>query len=73
MAKLSIKDLDLKGKIVFIRVDFNVPLANAGKEITSDKRIQARRCRRFSTRSNKAPASFSRRISKAEGCRNLRR
>lgn len=41
MAKLSIKDLDLKGKRVFIRVDFNVPLAPGGQEITSDKRIQA--------------------------------
>jgi phosphoglycerate kinase len=41
MAKLSIKDLDLKGKVVFIRVDFNVPLALGGKEITSDKRIRA--------------------------------
>jgi phosphoglycerate kinase len=41
MAKLSIKDLDLKGKSVFIRVDFNVPLSPDGKEITSDKRIRA--------------------------------
>src|SRR6202167_1645877 len=41
MPKLSIKDLDLSGKRVFIRVDFNVPLANAGQEITSDKRIRA--------------------------------
>jgi phosphoglycerate kinase len=41
MAKLSIKDLDLKGKRVFIRVDFNVPLAPGGQEITSDKRIRA--------------------------------
>jgi phosphoglycerate kinase len=41
MAKLSIKDLDLNGKRVFIRVDFNVPLANGGREITSDKRIRA--------------------------------
>jgi phosphoglycerate kinase len=41
MAKLSIKDLDLKGKRVFIRVDFNVPLTNGGQEITSDKRIRA--------------------------------
>ncbi|HLJ45156.1 MAG TPA: phosphoglycerate kinase [Bryobacteraceae bacterium] len=40
-AKLSIRDLDLKGKVVFIRVDFNVPLAPGGKEITSDKRIKA--------------------------------
>ncbi len=41
MAKLSIRDLDLKGKRVFIRVDFNVPLAPGGQEITSDKRIKA--------------------------------
>jgi phosphoglycerate kinase len=41
MSKLSIKDLDLKGKVVFIRVDFNVPLAPGGKEISSDKRIRA--------------------------------
>jgi len=33
MAKLSIRDVDLKGKTAFIRVDFNVPLANG--EITS--------------------------------------
>jgi phosphoglycerate kinase len=38
---LSIRDLDLKGKRIFMRVDFNVPLANGGKEITSDKRIRA--------------------------------
>lgn len=41
MSKLSIRDLDLKGKRVFMRVDFNVPLAPGGKEITSDKRIKA--------------------------------
>jgi phosphoglycerate kinase len=41
MSKLSIRDLDLKGKRLFIRVDFNVPLANGGQEITSDKRIKA--------------------------------
>ncbi len=41
MTKLSIEDLDLPGKRVFIRVDFNVPLAPGGKEITSDKRIRA--------------------------------
>lgn len=36
---LSIRDLDLQGKCVFIRVDFNVPLDNG--QITSDKRIKA--------------------------------
>ena len=41
MAKLSIRDLALAGKTVFIRVDFNVPLAPGGQEITSDKRIRA--------------------------------
>ncbi len=41
MSTLSIRDLDLKGKRVFMRVDFNVPLASGGKEITSDKRIKA--------------------------------
>ena len=41
MSKLSVRDLDLKGKRLFIRVDFNVPLANGGQEITSDKRIKA--------------------------------
>jgi phosphoglycerate kinase len=37
--KLSIKDLDLKGKRVFIRVDFNVPLD--GSTITNNQRIVA--------------------------------
>jgi phosphoglycerate kinase len=41
MSKLSIRDLDLQNKRVFMRVDFNVPLAPGGKEITSDKRIKA--------------------------------
>ena len=41
MAKLSIKDLDLKDKTVFIRTDFNVPLTPDGRQITSDKRIRA--------------------------------
>jgi phosphoglycerate kinase len=37
--KLSIKDLDLRGKRVFMRVDFNVPIK--GGVITSDARIRA--------------------------------
>src|SRR4051812_42214089 len=44
MSYLSIRDLDLNGKRVFIRVDFNVPLQKNDRgemEITSDKRIKA--------------------------------
>ena len=37
----SIRDLDLAGKRVFIRVDFNVPLDETGTQITSDTRIRA--------------------------------
>jgi phosphoglycerate kinase len=41
MNHYSISDLDLSGKRVFIRADFNVPLTPGGREITSDKRIRA--------------------------------
>jgi len=39
MGKLSISDLDLRGKRVFMRVDFNVPIE--GGRITDDTRIEA--------------------------------
>ncbi len=41
MPKLSIRDIDLANKHVFIRVDFNVPLSEDGTTITDDTRIVA--------------------------------
>src|SRR5918911_1168526 len=38
MNKLSIRDLDLKGKRVFIRVDFNVPIKDG--KVEDDTRIR---------------------------------
>jgi phosphoglycerate kinase len=40
MSKLSISDLDLNGKRLFMRVDFNVPLDETGS-VTNDSRIKA--------------------------------
>jgi phosphoglycerate kinase len=40
MRKLSIRDLELNNKYVFIRVDFNVPLSENGLQILDDTRIK---------------------------------
>ena len=39
MNKVTIKDLELKGKRLFIRVDFNVPIKNGA--IKDDTRIRS--------------------------------
>src|SRR6266566_3534116 len=43
MSKLSVRDLDVRGKRVLVRVDFNVPTEMRGKKvrITDDTRIRA--------------------------------
>lgn len=41
MDKLTIRDVDVAGKTVLVRVDFNVPMKDNGTVITDDNRIVA--------------------------------
>ena len=41
MAKLTIRDIDVKDKRVLVRVDFNVPMNEDTGVITDDSRIRA--------------------------------
>ena len=41
MAKLSLRNVDVAGKRVFVRVDFNVPLDKGTGAITNTARIAA--------------------------------
>ena len=55
MSKKTLRDVDLKGKRVLMRVDFNVPMAKDGSgKITDDTRVVAGMPRSQRSRSTSA-------------------
>ena len=41
MGKMTVRDIEVNGKRVLVRVDFNVPFNGETRVITDDSRIQA--------------------------------
>ena len=54
-SKKTVRDMDVAGKKVLLRCDFNVPQDKVTGEITSDKRIVAGICWSRARRSSHAP------------------
>src|SRR5450631_2793856 len=72
MPKLSIRDIDLTNKRVFIRVDFNVPLTEDGSAITDDTRIVATLPTIISALQHKAKAMLASHPARPKGKPNPR-
>ena len=58
MDKKTIRDIEVAGKTVLVRVDFNVPRSKETGEITNDNRIVAAACILPVSHNNDVPKSF---------------